>query len=193
MWVSFNYGQTPKENDSRGYLTEIGIMSLQVMAKKCNGRRIACGAFVTGTGSCVLYMSTEFRGIEIDLVTTNERLGRIWNDDRGKLKELGFVMEESRAITKLEMKTLHRHYLAQFLRLPIVRVTAFPNDKEWHIARRLCISSNYCWSVHCWRRQRSLTPKSQHSKMEFEHGVIATGRGPGDEGLIGEVMMNTTV
>ncbi len=99
--LPFNYGQTPSQNDKRIYLYEGGISSLRMMKKTCHGRRIITGAWNTGT-TVVLFQSTVFRTYKIDFVTTTERYGKLWNNDRQQLRAIGYAMEESIATQKTE-------------------------------------------------------------------------------------------
>lgn len=144
--LPFNYGQTPSQNDKRIYLDEGGISSLRMMKKTCQGRRIVAGAWNTGT-TVVLFQSTVFRTYKIDFVTTTERYGKMWNNDRQQLRAIGYAMEESISTLKAEQKQIHNAYLQLFFNLPITQVTVTSNLSEWHLARRLSATSKQTYAM----------------------------------------------
>ena len=63
-WAAHNFGQMPKENDKRHYIDTKGIMALYLSEKTINNRKIASGAFATGTDNVVLFMSTVHRSLK---------------------------------------------------------------------------------------------------------------------------------
>jgi len=145
-WVAYNFGKK-EDNDTRQHVEESGIMSLQVSTKTVNGRQLACGAFNTGTGNVVLYMSTIFRDVKMDYVT-KDRMGRLWNKDREKLKALGYVMEQSSCRMKsAEAKRTHAMYYDLLCNADVDQVTAFPNGKEFHLARRFSLTSKQTYAL----------------------------------------------
>lgn len=141
LWAAYNFGQTPKQNDKRVYIDPKGIMALYLSEKVISGRRMACGAFVTGTGKVVLYMSSVHRSLKLDYVTS-DKWGKLHKNNRDKLKELGFGLEQSlHHVKSVDAKSIHAQYYQQFKNIPIDQVTAFAGGKEFHIGRRLSMSS----------------------------------------------------
>jgi len=141
LWAAYNYSQTPKANDKRTYIDPNGIMALYVSEKTVHGRKLACGAFVTGTGKVVLYMSSVHKSTKLDYVTS-DKWGKLHKNNRDKLKELGFGLEQSlHHVKSAEAKRIHAQYYQQFKNIPIDQVTAFAGGKEFHIGRRLSMSS----------------------------------------------------
>ena len=139
--LAFNFGQkASSKDDKRIYLAESGTRSLQLKRKNVHGRDIACGAFNTGT-TVVLYMSTVFRNYKMDLITTTERYGNLWNNDRERLKEIGFELEESTSALKAEQKAIHQKYVPLFFGTGITQVTITSNLQEWHIGRSFACTS----------------------------------------------------
>ena len=109
--------------------------------KKYNGRELACGAFRTGTDNVVLAQSTEHTKLSMDFVTKGERWGDLWNENREKLKSLGFHLEASHLTSKREKDRLHETYKQLFFELNILQTTIKPNHTEWHLARRFSFTS----------------------------------------------------
>lgn len=133
--LAFNYGQQPKLNDKPQYIREDGIMTLYAKQKTSHGRKIVNGGWPTGQGSVVLYQSTKFRHRDIDLVCKSERLGQLWNENPSNLQEIGFHLEESVCVDRVEIDAQHQPFYGQFNSLPVRQVTILSNTKEWHLGR----------------------------------------------------------
>lgn len=86
-------------------------------------------------------MSTVFRNYKMDLITTTERYGNLWNNDRERLKEIGFELEESTSALKAEQKAIHQKYVPLFFGTGITQVTITSNLQEWHIGRSFACTS----------------------------------------------------
>ena len=138
--LAFNFGQKPSKDDNRIYLEEGGIRSLRLMEKKAHGRMIVNGAFNTGT-TVVLFQSTVYRKVKIDLITTTEKWGKLWNDDRERLKEIGFELEVSAAALKAAQEEIHKKYRHLFFSTAITQVTITSNLQEWHLGRSFSATS----------------------------------------------------
>ena len=147
--LAYNYGQTKKQNDTRTYVEERGIASLQLSTKTSHDRRIACGAWTTGTGGVVLFQSSVFRYYDIDGVAKNERMGRLWKESPRNLEVHGFHLDESTLVTPTQKRNEHNLFYDVFQQLPIKQVTIASGTREWHIGRSFSLSSKQCYSQVC--------------------------------------------
>ncbi|EJK71390.1 hypothetical protein THAOC_07177, partial [Thalassiosira oceanica] len=149
LTLAYNYGQTKKPNDSRTYVAERGIASLQLSQKTTHGRRIVCGAWSTGTGGVVLFQSSKFRHYDMDGVAQNERMGRLWKDSPRNIEVLGFKLEQSILGTRTQQRDEHKLFYQEFKRLQIEQVTIASGSREWHIGRSNSLSSKQCYTQVC--------------------------------------------
>ena len=97
-------------------------------------------AFRNSNGKVVLVASSMHRRLKMDFVTTTERIGNLWKNDKDKLIEEAFGIIAS-AATGIEKNQIHSEYFALFLSLPVTVVTAFQGYREWHIARMFRLTS----------------------------------------------------
>jgi len=147
-WAAHNFGQTPKENDKRHYIDPKGIMALYLSEKTINNRKMASGALATGTDNVVLFMSTVHRSLKFDYVTS-DRMGDLYTNDRPKLKELGFSLEQTAcsSIKSAVAKSIHTEYYKLFQDTPVDQVTAFAGGKEFHLGRKFSLSSKQIYEL----------------------------------------------
>lgn len=147
-WAAHNFGQTPKENDKRHYIDPKGIVALYLSEKKINNRKMASGAFVTGTDNVVLFMSTVHRSLKFDYVTS-DRMGDLYTNNKPKLKELGFSLEQTAgsSIKSAAAKSIHADYYKLFQDTPVDQVTAFAGGKEFHLGRKFSLSSKQIYEL----------------------------------------------
>ena len=80
---------------------------------------------------------------------STEQYSQIWNNNRSKLKEIGFALEVSAVEAKVQQKSLHSKYTQLFFDLPITQVTAFLGHKEWHLTHQFSLSSKHTYSLIC--------------------------------------------
>ena len=120
-------------------------MTCEVREKKFKaGNReikLAVTAFRTGTGKVVMVASTFHRRLTMDFVTTTETYGELWKRDRESLKKLCSRFEGE------EKKQTHEEYFDLFQSMPLTLVTAFQGHREWHIARRLSLTSTTTYAA----------------------------------------------
>ena len=125
---------------------------------------IAINAFRTGSGKVVLVASSQHRRLQMDFVTVNDTTAKLWKDDREGFKKLSFSLECS-IFNENERKDTHNEYYLLFSELDIKQVTAFHGHREWHIARKLSLTST---STH------ALIKALLRHNMDFEHDFIRT-------------------
>ena len=129
-WLPFVIGnEIVKEHDRRMRILEEGLMTCEVREKVFtaeNGRKmtLAITAFRNGNGKVILVASSIHRRLTMDFVTTTERFGELWKNNRQKLIELSFGLEFSR-FKGFQREEEHRAYLQVYLALPVTIVTAF--------------------------------------------------------------------
>ncbi len=101
---------------------------------------LAIIAFCTGTGKVVMVASSTHRRLKMDFATTTDKMVKLWKDDRKELIKLAFALELARKKGRA-MKETHDEFFELFSELPVESVTAFQGFPEWHIARRLSLTS----------------------------------------------------
>ena len=87
------------EGDSRMYMPEEGMMTLDVLEKrfKANGQEItlALTTYRNGHSKVILLASSTHKRSTMDFVTTTERFGALWKNNRRALVKAAFALEFS--------------------------------------------------------------------------------------------------
>lgn len=74
----------------------------------------------------------------MDFVTTTEKIGRLWQDDRPLLVKMAFALECLKAV---DVTYTHQVFVQLFKSLLANVVTALQGQCEWHITRRFSLIS----------------------------------------------------
>ena len=142
IWIPFHTERI--EGDLRIFMQEDGMMYCEVRERefRAEGRaiKLAVVAFRNSNGKVVLVASSMHRRLKMDFVTTTERIGNLWKNNKDKLIEEAFGIIAS-AATGVQKMQIHSEYFALFLSLPVTVVTAFQGYREWHIARMFRLTS----------------------------------------------------
>ena len=76
-------------------------------------------------------------------------MGDLYTNDRPKLKELGFSLEQTAgsSIKSAVAKSIHADYYKLFQDTPVDQVTAFAGGKEFHLGRKFSLSSKQIYEL----------------------------------------------